>query len=106
MFNAEDYHDITDVDLREFVMKCYSASAPQGMGMLHYTPGPLPDDVTDQILSINVSNPKIRLSMDYVLGRSIKMTVYKDQGKLYVRKAWYDHNESMLLQILEELRNA
>lgn len=42
--------DITGVNLKEFAKEVYNLSGPQGMGTIHYIPGPLSDDVAEEIV--------------------------------------------------------
>lgn len=103
-FNPSDYHDITDYDLTKFVNLCYQYSQPQGMGFLHFEPGAeVPAAELERILTSHEKDTRIRLSMDYVLGRSVKMTVFKNAGRLYIRKDWYDHSTDTLDYILTQL---
>ncbi len=97
--NTENMIDITGTDLREFVKMVYKLSSPQGLGMLHYTEGPLTDEEVDAILSMD--DHLYRLYMDYVNGRSCKMTVYKVNDKLFINDSWFDHSDEQLNILLE-----
>ncbi len=94
--------DITGVNLVEFVKKAYELSSPQGYGFLHFNPDPLSDDEANQI----IANGKLRtpenveLSMDYVNGRAVKMTVFKLENQLQIRESWYDHTPDQLQELL------
>lgn len=90
--------DITGVDLRKFVADVYDLSVPQGMGFLHARPGDLPDEVIDNILKN--TPPAIAVSMDYVLGRACKMTVYRKEGALLIGAKWFDHSQEQLNELL------
>lgn len=98
--------EITDVDLRGFVRHCYDLSRPQGMGHIHYKPGPIPDEVLDGIMSTyspeagHGGNPGVALNMDYVLGRAVKMTVTAVRERWFIRPYWYDHTDGQLKELL------
>ena len=102
--------EITGVDMKKFVKKVYDLSQPQGLGMLHFTPEPMSDELAEQIVGIGDHNDMgfpshktdgIALRMDYVGGRACKMTVHQKEGKLFIPKAWYDHTDSQLKKLLE-----
>ncbi len=99
--------EITGVDLKEFAKKVYELSLPQGLGYLHYEKGGLSDKQAEQIVTGITSgifarnNNRIALDMDYVSGRACKMVVFKEEGKLYIRKNWYDHTDTQLKLLLE-----
>lgn len=82
------------MDIKKLVKAAYDLSAPQGMGYIHYEEGSLTDAEIDQILERREAL-NVVLYMDYVKGRSIKMTVFKDiqDCSLFVYKSWYDHTE-------------
>lgn len=99
--------EITGVDMAKFVKKVYELSKPLGMGFLHFTPEPLSDEEAKSL--INDNDPKIKCSLDYVKGRSCKMTVHKEisgsmfnkKEKLFIRSPWFDHTDSQLKELLE-----
>lgn len=94
--------DITGVDLATFVKKAYDLSRPQGMGMMHHRPGPLSDEDAKTIL--DQGTQKIPVSMDYVRGRAVKMTVWKDDdGKLTIKDEWFDHSQRDLDELLKSV---
>jgi hypothetical protein len=84
--------------LATLVREVYNLSAPAGMGMLHYQPGPLPENIVQEI----VENPR-GIHMDYVFGRQCKMSVYKEGDQHYIFKRWHDHSESQPTQLLTAL---
>jgi hypothetical protein len=88
--------EITGVDLIKFVKKVYDLSVPQGLGFLHYTEEPLTDE---EAKSCIFKEPFI-VSMDYVKGRSCKMNVTKENGKLFIPDRWYDHTDTQLEELL------
>lgn len=93
--------DITGIDLVEFTKKVYELSVPQGMGMLHFTPDPLTDEEAKSLVALSKDDKRIALSMDYVKGRACKMHVRKDNDKLTISDAWYDHTDQAYQQLLD-----
>ena len=98
--------EITGIDLKKFAKKVYELSMPQGLGFLHYQSGDLSDEQAKNIVSggnnlFNRPTDRIALDMDYVSGRACKMIVFKEEGKLYIRKNWYDHTDTQLKMLLE-----
>lgn len=88
-----------EFDLLRFVKCVYARSVPQGMGVLHAKEGELSDaDAQDCIDTEN--SPAV--CMDYVHGRACKMTVFRDNAHLYVRKHWYDHSYVNYKELLAE----
>jgi len=91
--------DITGVDLRKFVRDVYDLSRPQGLGAMHYAPGPLPEHMIDAILAKRYAS--VIISMDYVVGRACKMAVIQtEDGKLQIHTPWYDHTDDHLRELL------
>jgi len=80
-----------DIDLSAVVRAAYELSVPQGLGFLHFQPGNLTDEQVASIVN-RKSYGDIVLYMDYVLGRAVKLTVFRDEsGMHYVPDRWYDH---------------
>ena len=97
-----DVVEITGCDLSQFARDCYDMSTPLGLGHLHYTPGPLDGGTVEQILRSEKEVSPYELNMDYVLGRAVKMTVYRDDdGGLWIRDAWYDHSAEQYARLTE-----
>lgn len=93
--------DVTGIDLVEFAKKVYELSVPQGMGILHFTPSPLTDEVAKSIIALSKDDKRIALSMDYVRGRACKMHVRREDGKLTISDTWYDHTDRIYQQLLD-----
>lgn len=91
--------DITNVNLVEFAKKIYELSVPQGLGFLHYDSTPLSDENAKTLIH---DSGRIALDMDYVSGRSCKMTVLRDikTRKLYIPDSWYDHTDRIFSRLL------
>ena len=45
----------------------------------------------------------IAINMDYVKGRACKMTVWRENDKLYICNDWYDHSDDDLKELLTRL---
>jgi hypothetical protein len=90
MRNEYDIALPSDTDLRALVKKAYDLSRPQGLGFLHYREGDLDDALVDEILSRD--RDRCAFSTDYVQGRAVKFSVYRDDDGLYVGARWFDHN--------------
>ena len=93
--------DVTGVDLVKLAQKAYELSSPQGMGFLHFAPGGLTEEEAQSL--VNKDDRWGPLSMDYVRGRSIKLHVRRDNGKLVLPDSWYDHTDSQYKELLEEV---
>lgn len=84
------------VDLDVFASDCYALSHPHGLGGRHFREGPLPAE------EIPEPDPAGRLviAMDYVLGRCVKMCVYRDdRDRLWIRDRWPAHTDSDLVAL-------
>lgn len=91
--------DITGTDLRELMKKVYDMSEPVGLGMRHYRPGPLDDEMLDKILT-KIGKPTdedVLIHMDYVHGRCCKFCVWHKDGKLLINNRWPDHSLGQLV---------
>lgn len=98
-----------DFDFVKFVARCYELSKPQGLGYLHYQPGPLADNYAQAIVQKMERNPgsHVALTMDYVLGRAVKMTIFVDKqtSRRYMHGktvGWYDHTPQDLQTLIDE----
>lgn len=92
--------------IREAVKFAYSRSRAQGMGVLHFTPGDLPDEDVDAILGRTAGAVEVVVSMDYVKGRACKFHVYSDRGdppRYFTNPRWFDHSDGDLVDLLNEL---
>lgn len=92
--------DITGSDLVAVVKAAYELSRPQGMGLMHFTPGPLSDEQAQQIVDQQSKTGRIALSLDYVNGRAVKLTVFREDDKLFVYGPWFDHTEAQFERLL------
>lgn len=108
--------DITGVDLRKFIKEVYALSKPAGLGHIHFVEGELDDETVDLIVRNHAENATTAISMDRIKGRACKMTVRRQDGKLFINDTWSDHSRfdfEELLQrcnidgtIIEELKAA
>lgn len=96
--------DITGVDLRKLLIAAFDVSVPRGMGFLHHREEPLSDAEAESVLSRNKPDSYVALNADYVRGRAVKLTVWRDRdtGSYYTRPYWFDHDQSKLAAILRE----
>lgn len=92
---------VKEHQLPELVRAAYALSNPQGLGHLHFVPGPLDQEKLDQILSGSGYPRHIRLDMDYVRGRAVKLAVRRDkEGVLFIdADSWFDHSDDDLRQL-------
>lgn len=88
-FDKRGYIDVTDLDMRKLVAAAFDHSRPQGLGMLHHIPGP----ITDAEIDAGIRDTG-GARYDYTRGRSMKLTIFHDEGRRYWRKGWYDHSDS------------
>jgi hypothetical protein len=85
-------------NLPKVIAKAFDLSKPQGMGILHFMPGPIPEDELSWILASAdeaklTDHKKIRL--DYVQGRAVKLSIHYDEGSQHwylEGDRWYDHS--------------
>lgn len=100
--NTKNMINITGVDLKEFIKQVYILSKPQGMGFLNFVEtGSLNNCEVEEILSRGLDYAPV--SMDYIKGRACKMTVFKENNKLYISDNWYDHTNNQLIDLLNYL---
>lgn len=64
--------DISKMDKAKVLKALYAAARPQGMGFLHYTPGPMRDEAADAMIASK------HLYFDYVDGRVMKVDLASD----------------------------
>lgn len=88
---------ITREQLPHVISKAFDLSQPQGMGYLHYKPGPIPEDTLDRILERTDNNEGYRkgVSLDYVEGRAVKLYIpYEPEYGYYMEDdgRWFDHS--------------
>ena len=93
--------EVTGVDLVKLAKKAYDLSRPQGLGFLNFTPKPLTDEEAGKL--VRKDDPLNPLDMDYVHGRSIKLTVSKKGDKLFLKDNWYDHTDYQYRELLESV---
>ena len=98
----ENMIEVTGVNLVDLVKGVYALSAPVGLGFIHFQEGELSTEDAEILINPD-EDARIRVSLDYVHGRSCKFTVFNEDGKLYIRDTWFDHNESQLNSLLESL---
>jgi len=95
--------DVTTIDPIEFIREVYNLSSPQGLGFLHFREDELTDEEAREILDVCKNDLQLFLDMDYIKGRACKMTIFRDEDRLYIRTPWYDHTNSQLAKLLREV---
>lgn len=95
---AKSRIEIPEEKLGDLIRHTYALSRPVGMGMLHFMPGPIPEETVTTIL-----NNKYGVSMDYVHGRQCKMSVGQEDGKYFISRRWPDHSKGDLVELLTRL---
>ena len=94
--------DCTKVDLVKLAQEAYKLSVPQGLGFLHFNPEPLSESEAEQC--IHPDDRFMRLSMDYVNGRAVKLTVREEKnGTLSLPDSWYDHTDEQYQKLLSSV---
>lgn len=103
----ENMIDITGADLVKVAQAAYALSQPQGMGFLHARDGELSQEDAEALVLRERAGGRVKLGMDYVHGRAVKLTVLSDDdGKLWISNRWYDHNPHQLQQLLTNIGRA
>lgn len=99
------YIDVTDVPLAALIRAAYSPSRQQGLGLfdLSGASGGLTDDEVAALISRSIDDPMMAVSMDYVNGRSVKFHVKRFGDRLGIWHRWYDHSESQLGALLDQV---
>jgi len=92
--------EITGADLVKLVKTAYDLSKPQGMGFVHYKPGPLPDSEARDLVKVE---GEVAVSLDYLHGRACKMNVWRKEGKLFIEDKWFDHKDAQLKELLKRI---
>ena len=101
--------DLTGADLRVMVKKAYDLSDPQGRGFIHFKLGhTLSEEETDSLMAKGIYSYLV-LSLDYVLGRAVKLSVYHARElanppegmTMWMHSDWFDHSNSQLEALLE-----
>lgn len=102
--------EVTGIDIRKIAAAAYDLSRPMNMGMMHYRPGPLDDEISEMIAADFKAKGEVKL--DYVRGRCVKLKVVTgtgengmEAGKVYLRvwtkaeseahglQRWMDHSD-------------
>lgn len=100
-FDPEYHIDLTGVDPTLMLKAAYDLSRPQGMGFIHFKPEPLTDQECEAILARG--HDHLVFSTDYVNGRAMKLALYRDGDKQYMKKSWYDHSSYDFAELLNRL---
>lgn len=105
---AEGFINVTNVDMRAFVLAVYDLSKPKGTGWLHAAPGAIGDDVLEEIMKDYDAATRSRsltvLQLNHIQGRSCQISVWRDvDGQLYITDGWYDHEPEQFIELLQRL---
>ena len=93
--------EVNELDLAKFTQDVYELSTPQGLGFFQAKEGGLEKEEAERIVSNFQEDTRIALSLDYVHGRSCKMTIWrKDDDGYKLNDSWYDHSESQYDELL------
>jgi hypothetical protein len=92
---------VTGIDLVKLTQQAYALSRPQGMGFLHFTEGELSQADAQKLVDRSSGQSRIALSLDYVVGRAVKLTVFKDKIGLFMDTRWFDHTDEDLRKLLK-----
>ena len=92
--------DVSNVDFVAFLQKAYELSSPQGMGHIHYRPGPLSVEEATLLVKAH-TGPQGGLSFDYVFGRAVKLCIYKKGERYTIEDSWFDHSDAQLAELRE-----
>lgn len=93
----------TAIDPRVIVKAAFSASRPQGLGMLHHRPDDLTEAELDTVMAIYRRDGTIRI--DYLRGRSMKFDLFYDAetADFYFDLDWYDHGRHAAEQLMRNV---
>lgn len=88
--------------IESLVRRAYDVSRAQGFGLMHYREYLPEPDLRRVLDSINWDQgPGMFLAVDYLVGRSVKLFILKDDGgQLYVANKWFDHTMEDQRQML------
>jgi len=100
--DTENMIEITGANLIDVAKAAYALSNPQGLGFLHYEDAPLSDE--DAQMLVDLGSDRHPLRLDYVKGRSCKLTVHREDDKLFIGNDWYDHSKDELEALLERIQ--
>jgi len=93
--------EVKELDLVKFTQDAYELSTPQGLGFLQAKEGGLDTADAEEIVSKFKKDTRLALALDYVHGRSCKMTILRtENGGLKLNDSWYDHSESQYDELL------
>jgi len=93
--------EVKELDLVKFTQDAYELSTPQGMGFFQAKEGGLDQTDAEEAVNSYKNDTRIALSLDYLHGRSCKMTIHRtEDGGYKLNDSWYDHSESQYDELL------
>lgn len=95
--------DITGLDRVSVFMALYEHAKPQGMGFIHYQPGPLTREEAETWMKIADEN--CSSSYDYVKGRVMKFKLPPDATSINPSLYDRDNGEGAAQRAIDKLRN-
>jgi len=100
MSKWKSFIDVSSCSIEQLVKTAYDLSVPVGMGLYHFSPDPMSDDLFHE--TMEQCTHRNRISLDYVKGRQVKFTIWMDPDaqKHYIRPQWYDHTTENLVVLL------
>ena len=93
--------DITDVDIEQFLQKCYQFSRPRGFGYLHLDNKHNKISVDDMAMFVSQLRESGSVHLDYVNGRSVEMYIFTRKGRTLINNDWYDHTSDQFDTVLK-----
>lgn len=94
--------NIAGIDRVELFMALHNRATPLGLGFLHALPGDMTRE-QGEVLLARYGKPGADVSLDYVLGRPIKVSFIGDELRF---EAGFDrdHGEGACAEVVKELR--
>lgn len=100
----EDYSkgwiDLGDINPEAFIRTVYELSCAQGRGFLvDQSSGISREEISPWVADLARAG---RVRLDYIKGRSCKMSLHKHDGRYFVREgSWYDHTDTQFDELLK-----
>jgi hypothetical protein len=92
---------VDKLDMVKFVRDVYALSSPQGLGFFHFKDGDLSEQEAKEMVDNYSEDKRIAISLDYINGRSCKMTIFRSETGYDLPDSWYDHSESQYNELLK-----
>lgn len=89
--------NISGLDPKAVIMALYDSARPQGMGYLHFEPGPLPGGEAEAATLVG-------RGLDYLHGRVMKVTIDPDCNQFEERLYDRDNGQGAAHAAIQQLR--